>query len=511
MPTRLWAILLLAPVTAVAGPLLDYIRDYDLNDYALGLSVPTSQNPYVGADNSISAYPYLTSFSHSSLTDSWLLIQSGNLGFRYVTDQDWEFGLIGRIQTLGWGVADNDDLLGLDAPRSTIELGPLIGWRALPVHVQFRSYWEVLDRHSGTISELEFRLPWEHHRGYIIPSVTVSRLSRDYSDYYFGVSRDDATALFPEYTPGSAINTSVDVTSGFELNPNWLLQTRIGVEFLDSAIEQSPLVDRKHLWSGSIGLAYNADIFESRDYFGPDREQNIEIRLGLFNSHADTNLILDATDAQPGDDLDLEDFLGVSDSETVGQIDAYYRVAFYHRFDLGYFELRRNASTTLQRDMWFGDEFYPEGSDIRISSESQLLRLGYSYSLMRDGQKELAVTAGLSYLKFDSEVRFDDSLQQPNRVRVDGVLPTFGVVGSAPLGDKWRLGADIDLFALTFDRYKGYMAYLSLDLERRFNENFGAGIGYNFYGMRLKSNGENLDGTLRVRYQGPKLYLSLKF
>jgi hypothetical protein len=32
--TRLWALLLLAPVSAFAGPLLDYIRNYDLNDYA---------------------------------------------------------------------------------------------------------------------------------------------------------------------------------------------------------------------------------------------------------------------------------------------------------------------------------------------------------------------------------------------------------------------------------------------------------------------------------------------
>ena len=108
------ALMLITPSSASAGPLLDYIRDYDLNDYALGLSIATSQSPYLGADNSVAAYPILTSFRHSSLTDDWLLIQGENIGFRYVTDNDWELGLIGRIQPLGGGMNRSDDLLGLD-------------------------------------------------------------------------------------------------------------------------------------------------------------------------------------------------------------------------------------------------------------------------------------------------------------------------------------------------------------------------------------------------------------
>ena len=506
----LWGLLLLAPPPANAGPLLDYMRNYDLNDYALGWSVGTAQAPYLGTGNVTSAYPILTSFRHSSMTDDWLLVQDGNLGFRFVTDNDWEFGLIGRYQTLGLGVAKSEDLLSLDERQWAVEAGPLIGWRGLPVQVQFRSYWEMPNRHGGTTSELEFRYPWKHRRGYVVPSVKMTYLSNDYSNYYFGVSPEEATATYPEYQPGSALNTSIGVSLGYELSPQWLLQTRIGVEFLDSAVEKSPMVGRNHLWLGSVSLAYNADVFEPRDYFGADKDQNVEIRLGAFFSGISTRLLLDATDAQPTDDIDLEDFLGVADNETVAQFDATYRIAFYHRFELGYFELQRTSSTTLQRDMWFGDQFYSAGTNVGVSSESQRLRLAYGYSLMRDGQKELGLAAGLTYTKFEADVQVDNQ-QQPERVRVEALLPTIGIFGSVPLGDKWRLGADIDLFALDFYRYKGYMAYLTLDLERRFNEYFGAGLGYNFYGMRLKSKNRDLDGTLRTRYQGPKVYLNVRF
>ena len=508
--TRLWALLLLAPVAADAGPLLDYIRNYDLNDYALGLSVGTAQNPFVGSGYSKTVYPYLTSFRHSSLTKDWFLIQDG-MGFRYSTDNDWELGVIGRFQTLGLGISKSDELVGLEDRRWTVEAGPLIGWRGFPVHVQFRSFWEAPNRHSGMTSELVFRLPWEHQRGYIVPSVKVKYLSSNYSDYYFGVGSEEATATYPEYQPGSTINTNVELSLGYEMSAHWLLQMKIGVEFLDAAIKASPIVDRSQLWSGSISLAYNPDLFQPRDYEGADKNQKVEIRLGAFNSNIDTRLLLDATDNAPEESLDLEDFLGAADNETVAQLDAYYRFDFYHRIDLGYFELERSSSTILQRDVWFGDQLYPEGTDIMTSSESRLLRLGYSYSLMRDGQKELGLTAGLSYTRFKSSVRVNDPQQQAEQVRVNTVLPTFGVFGSVPFGDNWRLGADIDIFALNFDRYDGYMAYVALDLERRFNERIGVGLGYNFYGMRLKSKNNDLNGTLRVRHQGPKAYVSVKF
>ena len=59
--------LLFALQSAFAGSLLDFARDYDLNDYALGIGLSAEQNPYIGAKSSAYAYPYLTSFRHSSL------------------------------------------------------------------------------------------------------------------------------------------------------------------------------------------------------------------------------------------------------------------------------------------------------------------------------------------------------------------------------------------------------------------------------------------------------------
>lgn len=141
---------------------------------------------------------------------------------------------------------------------------------------------------------------------------------------------------------------------------------------------------------------------------------------------------------------------------------------------------------------------------------TEVLRLAYSYSLMRDQQKEFGVSVGLSFSQFETGIRAE-STQQSERLKVKLPLPTMGVFASVALGYDWRLSADIDLFALDFDHYDGYMTYVSLDLDRKFGDVFAAGIGYNFYSTRLESKNEALRGTLRIRHHGPKVYLTAAF
>ena len=494
---------------ARAGALLDYIRDYDLNDYSLGFSVSTSANPFSGAPNSTIAYPYLTSFRHSAFTDDWFLIRGENVGFRYITDGDWEFGVIGRIQTLGLGGAENDALRGLDERRWTVEAGPIIGWRRWPVHLQFRSYWELLDRHDGTTTELEISLPRQFDRGYFVPSAKISYLSDDYSHYYYGVADYEATPTRPVYQPGSAINTWVGFKIGYELSPRWLLSSTIGMEYLDSNVSSSPIVDRDKLWSASVGLAYNADIFEPATNDG-NSQPRFNVRMSAFSSNADTKILRDPANGEPGEEIDLEEVLGIADRETIAQFDSFFRVAYYHRIELGYFELLRRSTKLLERDLAFGDETFEAGTDVELGASSEVLRIAYSYSLMRDGQKELGVTAGLSYSRFAADVAALSS-PQSERIQANSLVPTVGVFGSAPLGAHWYLNADINAFALNFDRFEGYMAYVNVGLDRKINDNFSAGIGYSLYGTRLKARDADLRGWFRLRHHGPKLTLSMSF
>jgi outer membrane protein len=498
---------LLQAANAHAGSVLDWIRSYDLNDYALGVAFGVSQNPYTGASNSHYAYPYLTSFRHPAFTDDWLLIRGGDLGVRYVTESDWEFGLIGRLHTGGLG---DSDLVGLDDRGWAVEAGPLLGWRGRWLQAQSRTYWPVPGRHPGSTSELELSLPVEFSRGHFVPSVTLSYMSSSYNRYYYGVTDSETAPGRPAYDPGDAINYTLGFTLGYELTSNWLLRTTIGLEHLDTSISRSPIVDKERLWSASVGLAYNADVFQPREFTAEDRPDTVRIRAGAFLSKLSSDIRRDAADGTRGNNADFEELLGSSGREAVLQAEVIFRLGYYHRLKIGYFEVDRELQAVLQQDLAFGDDVFLAGTEVRSQIDTRRMGLLYGYSLMRDAQKELGVQGGLMFTSVDLAL-VADATGQAEDAGIDAPLPTIGLFGSVSLGEHMELGLDVGIFALDFDRYSGYSGHASMTLERRIRESFALGIGYEYYVSRIESPEEDLRGLMRARNAGPRAYLSWTF
>lgn len=503
--------LLLVAECAFAGPLLDYIRDYDLNDYALGIGISADQNPYLGAENSAYAYPYLTSFRHSSLTDDWILIRDGELGFRWVTDNGWELGAIGRIQTLGLGNLESDDLLGISDRKWALELGPTIGWRGWPVHVNWTTYIEPTNRHGGLISQLAFLLPIEWSRGYFVPSIEVIYQSDDYADYYYSVTSAEATPTRPAYQAGASTSTAVKLRWGYALNDKWLLTGKVGLERLGSEITASPIVDRDRTWSAGIALAYNVNVFQPREYAGqaPQAPQ-FDLRISGFRDMIDTKVARDTSDGIPGLETDIEDFLGASDEETVLQVDVTVRIGHYHRLEFGYFEVGRNSTTTLDNDLSFGDELFPAGTEVTTRVDARIFRVGYAYSLIRNAQLEFGVMAGVHFIHLETDIAAGSTSQRVTST-AGTPLPVIGAHASVFLGEKTTLGAKLQFFRTDFDRYEGSLNYASLDIQHRLRKSLSVGLGYNFYGMKLTSHDSDVNGYLKVRHHGPVAFFTVGY
>jgi outer membrane protein len=507
----IFVLVLLAPVSAEAGKWLDYMRKYDLNDFAVGIAATTTQNPYVGAENSSYAYPYLTSFEHPALNDSWLVIRNGELGFRRITSNGWELGLAGRVRTLGFGNQDSIELEGVSEPKWSLELGPVIGLRRWPLQAHLSTFFEPTGRHDGLTSRLSLSYPMQFARGYLVPEVSAIYQSSAYTDYYYAVSAAETTATRPEYTPGAALNSKIQLSWGYELNERWLLMGNFGVEYLGDDIRNSPIVGRDRLWSASLGIAYDADIFRSggRDNTAPGA-QRFDVRFGVFRTSVNTKIGRDPSPGVPGDIIDLEDAFSASDREDVLQFDAIWRIGRYHRVEAGFFELARSASGTITEAVVFGQTVFEPGAEVASRSSFKSLRFGYAYSLVRDTQKELGVMAGVHFSSFESIL----TSQAPGDMeasRLEAPLPVVGAHGSVNIGEKTTVAAKLQLFRTDFDSYEGALNYFTVDVQRRIGESVKLGIGYNYYYMRLRSSDKSLDGFVEIQHRGPLLFFSYNF
>lgn len=502
---------LLVSEWAFAGRLLDYIRDYDLNDFALGLAVTGQQNPYSGAESSTYAYPYLTSFRDSAFTADWFVVREGDLGVRWISKSGWELGAVGRIQTLGLGNSESNNLLGVADRKWTIEVAPTVGWRGWPVHFNFKTYAEVTDRHEGVISQLDVSLPMEWSRGYLVPSIELIHQNSDYVSYYYSVTDAEATPGRPAYSPGAASNLAFKARWGYALNDKWLLSGAFGLETLDSAIADSPIVERDEIWSARIGIAYNADVFQPRAYDNSaPRVPKFDLRISAFRDSISTKVARDTSDGVPGFETDIENLLGAADQKTVLQIDATIRLGHYHRLEFGYFELGRNSTTTLSRDLNFGDEVFPAGTVVDTRVDAQIFRVGYSYSIIRDAQKELGVMVGAHFANFEADIS-SDATGQAERSSAGTPLPVIGAHVSISVTDKTTVGAKVQVFRTDFDQYEGSLNYATLDLQYRIADTTGVGFAYQFYGLKLSSRESGVNGYIDVRHHGPAVFFAIGF
>jgi outer membrane scaffolding protein for murein synthesis (MipA/OmpV family) len=504
-------VLLAGSKPAVAEGLLDWLRGYDMNDYSLGVAVSTRQSPFIGGENSLFAYPYLTSFTHDSMTDDWFLIRDGGYGIRWISDNDWELGAIARIRTLGLGNSQAEELVGIADRKWAIELGPTVGYRGWPIHINWTHWTEVTDRHGGFTSSVAFSYPMQFDWGFVVPRIDAIYENSEHTNYYYSVSEAEATPTRPAYTPGSTWSSEAQVRLGYAIANKWLLTATVGVQMLGSEITDSPIVGRDHIWFGNLGLAYNADVFNPTAFDNYDRQlPTFDIRVGAFFVKTNSKLTRDTVDGVPGFEVDLEDILEAPDEETAIEVDAIWRIGEHHRLELGYFELVRDAATTLQNDLEFGDQVFPAGTEISSRINYSSLRFGYTFYLMRDSQKELGIMGGVHLTELDTRIVTVDT-PQIERSKSSTPLPVIGLNGAVFFGEKTTLRARIHIFRTDFDQHEGSLNYAALDLERRFGSSITAGIGYNFYGVKLSSRDDSLNGNLNIRHHGPVLFMTAGF
>ena len=504
---------LIVPTIASGGirDMLEYLRSYDLNDYALGVAYSQSQNPFIGGSPSGFAYPYLTSFRHMAFTDDWLILTGGELGFRWVNDQGWILGAVGRINTMSSGSATIEELLGLDVREWVAEVSPVVGYRRWPVHFDFRYYAPIFSERGGPSSEFSASLPFEFDWGWLVPEVTLIHSSSERNEYYFGLQPSVDRPNIPEYTPGSSQHPSVGLNFGYAIANKWLLSGSVRHEWLPSEVSNSPLVVNDGLWHWNLGVAYNSDIFRVPEgELESFRTPGFELRAGLYFNNISSKIIRLPADGGPAEEIELEDVLGVDKSDDVLSAEAIWRFGHYHRIQAGYFELGRESTTTLLQDLTIGDETFPAGASIDVIADIDIARIAYGFSLMNDAQKELGVLVGMHIADVETVVRSEDTGQEVSS-RADTPLPVIGVYGSVALTDRLDLGANIEIFRMEFDTYEGSLNAFNLNLTYFFTNRMGAGVGYNYFSMDLDSPEGGLRGSTQIRHHGPILFATFTF
>jgi outer membrane protein len=178
------------------------------------------------------------------------------MGYELI-DLDWfGFTVLTQYRMDGYDEDDSPFLRGMADRKGTLEAGMAVELD-LPVgELELEGLTDVMGEHKGQEVTLTYEIELELDRFSVTPFLGASWQSSRFTEYYFGVKESEARSRRRAYKPGSALNVETGIEFGYKLSKHWSIMSEWGVTFLDSAIEDSPIVDEGHEFSGFVGVFY---------------------------------------------------------------------------------------------------------------------------------------------------------------------------------------------------------------------------------------------------------------
>lgn len=241
----------------------------------------------------------------------------------------------------------------------------------------------------------------------------------------------------------------------------------------------------------------------------PALEDEWTFGLGVFFPRTTTQVTLTSNTTGVGGAVDLEDTLDMERYKAVPTFYARWRINHRWRIDAEYFQLNRDSTRVIDRDIQWGDTTFPVNTQISSKFNFNDLRVSAGYSFFRTPDKELGFGLGLHMASYD--VSMNSPVTSGEGQDVLAPLPVLSFYGQFALTDRWAVGARLDRFTLEYDKFSGSLTSLGLDLQYQPFKHVGFALGYRAMAIRAEVEGDRVTGKFRQTFEGPMLSVSVSY
>lgn len=226
------------------------------NKFGIGAGIGVSNSIYKGAEDKAYPVPLLDinygNFYVKGITPGYFFFKGEDLSLSVFLDPLAGFSI--KVKDMGNGYTNIDDrdfqvMIGLRADLNTGIAGIRAG-----ASMQF-------GKHGSEAKISAFRPCFINNQFSLVPGIYVKGFSRDYADYYFGVTSGEANRSFRDnltrkYEVDAATSIGATLTAEYKYNEKFSLVGILGIENFSSEITDSPIVNDEPLFITSIGAKY---------------------------------------------------------------------------------------------------------------------------------------------------------------------------------------------------------------------------------------------------------------
>lgn len=247
-----------------------------------------------------------------------------------------------------------------------------------------------------------------------------------------------------------------------------------------------------------------------------DVEDKWKINAGaMFVTNFETEMQLTPKNLPLGVRINTEDQLGMKNETSVFRLDGYYRFNDAHSIDFAYFAVRSDGERVINKDLQWEDNNISAGARVNSHFNMNIYKINYGYSFYHNEDVELTLTTGLHITAIDiglgASGTVDGNVTNDYTSSSSATLPlpVIGFKGEyTVIKNRLFINYSTDYFFLNYDNFQGTLISSALNLEYRFVDHVGVGLGYNSNRIYLKSDDGDKKLEVTNNLTGALLYLT---
>jgi len=285
---------------------------------------------------------------------------------------------------------------------------------------------------------------------------------------------------------------------------------------------------KKPIWLSLLGLLTlgnsGSALAEQAEWRAWPLGQRLSVGVSAFRPKLDTKINLTAGDIQGS--IDFESNLGLDDTKSVPVANLRWRFFKRHTFRIDYFKLDRSGFGSVPVDV----SICPDGQtcipidptwDVNAFVDTEVLNFGYDYSIIFNEKMNWSIGLGLSAQDFSTGLLTEDptipDVPIEGRSEFTAPLPTLATTFSYAMTDKWILDLAVNWLEIDLDldssgKFDGRILGFDGGVRWQTFKNVGFTLSYSSFDLDIEiDDGEDIAGTVKYKYRGPRLGVNVYF
>ena len=228
-----------------------------------------------------------------------------------------------------------------------------------------------------------------------------------------------------------------------------------------------------------------------------------------------TTLRIDNDNGDQGTEIDFNT-LGISKTAFAPAVAIAWRPGRRHEIGLSYLYIDRSGSTTLTKDVEFGDSTFAAGLRINSSFSAPTVTLNYRFAIMAKEKTQLGIQVGLGALFFKVGIDALAGITNGGADTLDvgysaskgltGPTAALGLFGAFRAGDKWYFGVNGGAIGAKVSNITATSWALGADARYFFSNHWAFSGGWTYSGIKVSSDAVddggylNLEGSINYNF-----------